>query len=261
MARIRSIKPEFWTDGKVVALSSHARLLFIGCWNFARCDNGHIEDDAMSLKLRILPADKVDATELLNELVNSGLVVRYQLDDRTFLKIKRFNDHQKTDPRWENKCPYCALQNSPKLAETPLNSSQEGIGRDGIGRDRKGKEKTSLSEPSVSDAAVSLAKLLIDKILINHPTSRLSKTCVAAEKSWPVHMQRLMTLDGRSEDEIKSVIAWCQADTFWGSNILSAQKLREKWDTLVAQMARKKPGDVNPYADWEDLGANPNEID
>ena len=30
MARIRTIKPDFWTDEKVVELSAFARLLFIG---------------------------------------------------------------------------------------------------------------------------------------------------------------------------------------------------------------------------------------
>ena len=37
MARIRTIKPEFWTDEKVVTLPFEARLLFIGMWNF--CDD------------------------------------------------------------------------------------------------------------------------------------------------------------------------------------------------------------------------------
>lgn len=31
MARIRSIKPEFWTDPEVVGMPMEARLFFIGC--------------------------------------------------------------------------------------------------------------------------------------------------------------------------------------------------------------------------------------
>jgi len=34
MARIRTIKPEFWTAEQVMELSRDARLLFIGMWNF-----------------------------------------------------------------------------------------------------------------------------------------------------------------------------------------------------------------------------------
>jgi hypothetical protein len=44
MARIRTTKPEFWTDGKVVGMSPFARLLFLGSWNFALCDDGHLRD-------------------------------------------------------------------------------------------------------------------------------------------------------------------------------------------------------------------------
>ena len=37
MARIRSIKPQFWTSEQIADCSSNARLLFIGLWNF--CDD------------------------------------------------------------------------------------------------------------------------------------------------------------------------------------------------------------------------------
>lgn len=40
MARIRSIKPEFWTSEQVMALSPLARLAFLGMWNF--CDDAGI---------------------------------------------------------------------------------------------------------------------------------------------------------------------------------------------------------------------------
>ena len=35
MARIRTIKPEFWIDDVIVELPFETRLLFIGIWNFA----------------------------------------------------------------------------------------------------------------------------------------------------------------------------------------------------------------------------------
>jgi len=54
MPRIRTIKPEFWTDDKIVELSFPARLLFIGLWNF--CDDwGRMEYKPKSIKLRIFP--------------------------------------------------------------------------------------------------------------------------------------------------------------------------------------------------------------
>ena len=40
MARMRYLKPEYWTDSKVVGMPMEARLLFMGSWNFAICDSG-----------------------------------------------------------------------------------------------------------------------------------------------------------------------------------------------------------------------------
>lgn len=146
MARIRSIKPEFWTDGRVVSLAPEARLLFIGSWNFARCDQGHLDDDATALKLKVLPADDVDADALIEELIAKGLVDRYKADGRSFLHIRRFTEHQKIETRWNSRCPYCPLQDSANLAETPPTTVQEGKGGDRRGRERKVKPTSPPSE-------------------------------------------------------------------------------------------------------------------
>jgi len=193
VARIRTIKPEFWTDGKVINLSYAARLLFIGCWNFARCDNGHLDDDAVSLKLRILPADDVDAYKLLNELIEAGMIVRYTHEGRTFLKIKRFNEHQKIDTRWGSRCPYCSLKASPKLTETHLLSPQEGKGKEGKGKEGKGKITTLSSKlDSVKDVFVYWQQEL------KHPQSKLDKK---REKAINARLQ-----EGYSVDRIKQAI-------------------------------------------------------
>lgn len=157
MARIRTIKPDFWTDGAMVKLSPYARLLYIGMWNFTMCDHGHVADDAFKLKLQVLPMDDVDIEALLAEILDAGRVVRVEdPEGRKYLLIRRFEDHQKIDPRWKTRCPACAQVSSLKPAETPVslveltqtptNSPQLPLGRDGMGRESK---KTS-SKPAAS---------------------------------------------------------------------------------------------------------------
>ena len=143
MARIRTIKPSFWTDSKIVKLSPLARLFYIGMWNFADCDNGHLEDDPAALKRLIMPDDDVDADSLLRELVEAGRVARIQtLSGRKYLHVIRLANHQKLDSRWSPRCQVCtetrpnspelteSQLNSPKHADTPRNSAQERIGKD-----------------------------------------------------------------------------------------------------------------------------------
>lgn len=148
MARIRSIKPEFWTDGVMVELSIPARLLFVGMWNFTLCDHGHLPDDPKRLKLQVYPADDIDVSELVDELVKHGRVVRGVTDaGKGYLHIPRFPDHQKLDKRWSPRCFVCAGEspaeppktstklpepqpNSPKLPETQPFSPQDRTGQD-----------------------------------------------------------------------------------------------------------------------------------
>lgn len=121
MARGRVIMPDFWSDGNMVGISAFARLFYIGMWNFAHCDKGHLDDDAMGLKLKILPADQVDPQELLSELMARERVTRLRADKgKTFLFIPAFARWQKADPRWKTRCPACALINSGELDETPV---------------------------------------------------------------------------------------------------------------------------------------------
>ena len=44
MARIRTVKPEMWTDGKVVRLTDGANLLFVALLNQAD-DSGRLKND------------------------------------------------------------------------------------------------------------------------------------------------------------------------------------------------------------------------
>jgi hypothetical protein len=145
MARIRTIKPDFWTDGNMVQLSPFARLLYIGMWNFAMCDHGHVADDAMKLKLQILPMDNININELLAEIMLQGRVTRIvSPDGRTYLHVKRFEDHQKIDPRWKTRCSACAQSDSLAPVETPVSlvetqrdSPTLPLGREGMGREGK----------------------------------------------------------------------------------------------------------------------------
>ncbi len=75
--------------------------------------------------------------------------------------------------------------------------------------------------------------------------SRIRKPTSASFRSedligWARDMDLLICIDQRSPDEIRRVIEWCQLPGgFWGPNILSGRKLREKFDTLSGQMMRE----------------------
>ena len=76
MPRIRSIKPDFFVNDELGALSPTTRLLFIGLWTQADRE-GRLHDRPKRLKVMLLPYDDVDIEEAISELADSGHIIRY----------------------------------------------------------------------------------------------------------------------------------------------------------------------------------------
>jgi len=144
MARIRTIKPEFWTDERLTECSLSARLLFIGTWNFAD-DNGNLDRSPKQIKARVFPLDSIECEPLLQELITQGLLIEYSVSDKTFLHIQGFNKHQLINRPSKPTCPAFNGSVSP---HTPLMT--EGKGREGNVKEKafgdKSPEKQSTSK-------------------------------------------------------------------------------------------------------------------
>ena len=95
MARIRTIKPEFFTSEDIVSLSPLARILYVALWCEADKE-GRLVWKPITFKLRYLPADSCDIQALCQEIVNRDLVLLYG-DGYAF--IPSFSAHQHINPR------------------------------------------------------------------------------------------------------------------------------------------------------------------
>jgi hypothetical protein len=103
MARIRSIKPEFWVSDQVTECSIPARLLFVGLWTFCD-DGGRMPFSTKRLKKQIFPADDIssdDIRRMLDELSSNALgqpmVKLYDVDGKQYLQITGWAKHQRID--------------------------------------------------------------------------------------------------------------------------------------------------------------------
>jgi hypothetical protein len=135
MARIRSIKPDFWTSEQVMECSPIARLMFIGLWNFAD-DHGRLPCAPKTIKAQVFPADDIDAAtirRMVDELSANGLVRLYEVDGKEFLLITGWH-HQKIDKRQPAKYPEPPKEQSSTIRRTV---STDLRGSERIGEDRK----------------------------------------------------------------------------------------------------------------------------
>ncbi|MFC6867577.1 hypothetical protein [Haloechinothrix salitolerans] len=55
---------------------------------------------------------------------------------------------------------------------------------------------------------------------------------------WRDAARLLLDRDGRTEEQVRAAIDWCQADEFWRANVMSMPKLRAKYDQLRLQAQR-----------------------
>lgn len=139
MARIRSIKPEFWSAEQIVECSPLARLLFIGMWNFAD-DNGVIPAKPKTLKMQIFPGDdetSESVQRLLDELSSNGLIIRYVVDGEPYFHITGWAKHQKID-RPSSKYPLPPAKNAD-CSSAPRRALVEPHPPEGKGKEEEGK--------------------------------------------------------------------------------------------------------------------------
>ena len=132
MARIRTIKPEFFTSESVVSVSPLARLLFIGLWCEADRE-GLLKWKPKTLKFRYLPADSVNIEKLCSELEDNKMIITYTVDGEDYCEIPGFKSHQ-------------VINNREKESELPSRDSDASTTREsGRKEGREGKERNGAS--------------------------------------------------------------------------------------------------------------------
>lgn len=97
VARIRSIKPQFWGDDKIARVSRDARLLALGLISMAD-DDGRFLASHSSICGYVYPHDSIkpaSLTKWLNELQSVGLVHLYEVNGLHYGCFPSYRNHQR----------------------------------------------------------------------------------------------------------------------------------------------------------------------
>jgi uncharacterized phage protein (TIGR02220 family) len=137
MARIRTIKPEFWTSEQIAECSPTSRLLFIGIWNF--CDDHGLHPASVKrLKMQIFPSDAIadeEIASMVHELETAGLLMAYQADGKGYWQVTGWEKHQKIEkPTYRHPLPegQKAAENSPPSPRAVAEESPSPRPRNGM---------------------------------------------------------------------------------------------------------------------------------
>ena len=236
MARIRTIKPDFWTDESIVELEMWERLLFIGLWNFAD-DQGFIHYSPKRIKMQVFPADDVEVSRGLARLLESSLLEAFDIlssPGAVLLRIRGWDRHQRVSNPALARFHPDDLQSRAQLpaSAVALASPLEGYSAEGKGREGKGSlsssppEEPGRDEPGHHPQADHLCTLLTELMIGNEcrpPT---------ITKEWRAEARLLLDKDRIDPDLAEKVLRWSQADPFWRTNIHSMPKFRAQFDQL-----------------------------
>lgn len=128
MARIRTIKPEFWTAEQVMELSRDARLLFVGMWNF--CDDAGVHPAAYkTLKAEVFPGDDITSSDIktmVSEIIAQGLLCEFEHDGRCWWYVTGWK-HQLINRPTPSRYP-----KPPRTAPPPLAAGRDGSSGKGL---------------------------------------------------------------------------------------------------------------------------------
>ncbi len=146
MARIRTIKPEFFTSEDIVSMSPLARLFYVGLW--CEADRlGRMEWKPLTFKMRYLPGDQCDVPTLANELIERGLVVLYEVDGKKYAEIPTFTEHQVINNR-EAESPNPARVGHASCTRAPRVEAEGKEGREGKERKEEKEEHRREDDPT-----------------------------------------------------------------------------------------------------------------
>lgn len=177
MARIRTVKPDFFTSDDICALSPHARLLYIGLWCEADRE-GRMAWTPKAFKRRYLPDDDCEIEDLCQELLKRDLVRLYG-EDLAF--IPTFLVHQHINPREAQSSLPVPDADASTTREARVSDAQVGRkeGKEGEGKEGNGRRVSHASEipddfqPSEEDlAAVKKARPDLTPAMIADETVR-----------------------------------------------------------------------------------------
>lgn len=161
LMRIRTIKPDFYSDEDLCELPALTRILFTGLWGLADRE-GRLEYRPKFIKVKVLPYDEADISVMLESLRSCGFIQIYEVSGREYVQIISFRKHQRImgkESETESELPSPpperrASKKREKSGNTGENSGINGEAPENAGRERKGKERKGKENAPESPVAL-----------------------------------------------------------------------------------------------------------
>jgi hypothetical protein len=159
MARIRTIKPDFFRSDDVAGLSYRARLTWIGLWTYVD-DEGRGKDNPRIIKGDLWPLEDdvthEDVEADLRELAVANRITRYVAEGERCLLVRKWDSHQRISKPSPSKLPEPPANDAEDSATIPggvPEDSANTIGPLPVGKERNREQGSGREGNTPSPAA------------------------------------------------------------------------------------------------------------
>ncbi len=196
------------------------------------------------------------ARTAINHLISTNEITINSTNKYSIATIVKYDDYQLSSlinnqqDNQQNNFPSTNNQPTTNQQLTTSNSSKSSnslnTSSSEQNSDEENSEKKKRKQPIFDHESkeYKLATCLDDMIRKNNPSAK--QQAESGLQHWARDFDLTIRIDKRTAHDIYEVMKWCQKDNFWKSNILSAGKLREKYDQLVLRMKQENQGQQAP---------------
>jgi hypothetical protein len=218
MARIRTIKPQFWLDETLGTIPREARLLYVGLWNLCD-DRGVFEFRPDKIRVQLFPYDKDvskgTVEKWLTALVDIKNVVTFQENGEPFGYIPTFLKHQeiKKPSKWAFTTSLPDVTSNPPVThQLPTSSLKEK---------EKEKEKEKLEGKDIKTPYGSQNNVFLTLNEYKKLQERFKDECQKRIDNLSLY---LASKGKQYKSHYATILSWAMRDEIGGSNNGNGEK-------------------------------------
>lgn len=245
MALYRQLHVSFWRDGFITKCSRDERYFYLYLMtnsNTSQCGIYELPKKIMHQEAD-LDMDTVDL--LLQKLIDSNKIEYCEETEEIFLRNWiRYNRNSSLSTIKFMKDELDSVKNHDFVDKFYEICENIGFDFEGLLQEALEKQPTGLTSSKnnkktfeVGSQQMSLTLELVYLMRRNNPKVKIPEDL----NKWASEIDKMLRIDERTEEDIRKLIYFTQADEFWRCNILSTKKLREKFDQLYMKSKNFRP--------------------
>jgi DNA-binding MarR family transcriptional regulator len=177
-------------------------------------------------------------TRIINKFIFEQQIEQQTSNENRLITILNWKEYQGSEQQTEQ-----PVNNHRTTSEQPVNTNKNVKNVKNNNKENPAGYQKKFLEGSFELKCV---EYLIKSIRSDMPDAKLPTDDKDIDK-WCDYIEKMVRLDKRTTENIFKTLVFARTDSFWKSNIRSASKFREKYETLFSQMQnRKQPQQPKP---------------